>query len=425
MFRKSLLAAVVALGLFSGPVAAQSHLDLLRAGNYPAAREALARLVGGRPDADLHQAFLEALILIREGKDDRAAGALRAILDREPRFEPARRELAMLLARTGQVQGALYHAETLLGTTNDSGLRAALEGFIASQSAGKPRGITTRFSLLPSTNANGGTDAETIVIGGLPFTPDPASRATPALGLSFGITGWNRWSLSETWNATLSGSVDVRRYDHDAVADETVVAVRLDFGTAGSRHRLTFGPVADRMWKNDRPYRTRLGAGVSYQYRWRPDLVVGASATRWRQAHDDLGYLDGNLLSGALSATWIADADLTFSVALPFEVEQTGSPHLDHQSLGLRLGLDKTWNGGLSTGLNLGYSEDRYDGPYPAFGFPRKDKVTTVGLTLRSAKVQIGRFVPELSLTYERARSNIPFHDHGKIDVGLSLTQRF
>lgn len=425
MFRTPLLAAIVALGLFTGAAGAQSHLDLLRAGNYPAARAALTRLVGGRPDAGLHLAFLEALILMREGQIDRATEALRAILDREPGFEPARRELAILLARTGQTQGALYHAETLLASSRDPALRAALQGFIASQSAGKPRGFSTRFGLLPSTNANGGTDAETVIIGGLPFTPDPSSRATRAVGLSFGITGWNRWTLSEDWNATLSGSLDVRRYNKDAVADETVAALRLDFGTVGPRHRLTFGPVVDRMWKNDTPYRTRIGLGGSYQYRLRPDVVLGASATWWRQDHDDLTYLDGTLLSGALSATWIVAPDLTLSASLPFEVEKTGLAHLDHQSLGLTLGVEKAWEGGLVTGFNVGYSEDRYDGPYPAFGVPRVDKETTAGITLRHGKLRVGPFVPELSITYKDARSNIPFHDYEKIDLGLSLTQRF
>ena len=216
MLKILLLAATTALGLLAGAAYAQSHLDYLKAGNYPAARAALARLVGDAPDATLHFAFLEALILQREGNAEAAIASYRRILAKEPRFEPARRELTPLLARTGQAQGALYHAETLLATTQDRQLRAALEGFIASQSPVSPaefqRALPSCHHPTPTAERR-----QTVVIGGLPFTPDPASQAQRATGVSLGVTAWNRWMLSDRWTATLAGSVDIRRYDNDAV----------------------------------------------------------------------------------------------------------------------------------------------------------------------------------------------------------------
>lgn len=425
MLKTMFLSLAAALVLATSPANAQSHLDYLMAGNYTAARAALARVVGNDPEAPLHFAFLEALIQQREGNVEAAIAEYRRILAIQPHFEPARRELALLLARTGQTQGALYHAETLLATTQDRQLRASLEGFIASQSEGKPRGITTRFAILPSTNANGGTDADTVMIGGLPFTPDPSSQAQRATGISLGATAWNRWNLSENWTATLAGSVDVRRYDNDAVADETTASVRLDFGTAGPRHRLTFGPMIDRTWKDDTPFRVRLGLGTFLQYRLRPDLLAGANLSVWRQNHDDQTHLDGTLVSGALTANWIARPDLTLSVAIPFEVEKTGRDHLDHKSIGLGLALEKNWSNGLTTEFSIGYERDSYEGNFPLFGVPREDNVTTAGVSLRHRDLQLGRFIPELSLTYKNARSNIPFHDYEKVDLGLSFTQRF
>jgi len=54
MLKSFLRAAAAALGLWAGLANAQSHLDLLMAGDYPGARAALARLVGTGPDARLH-----------------------------------------------------------------------------------------------------------------------------------------------------------------------------------------------------------------------------------------------------------------------------------------------------------------------------------------------------------------------------------
>lgn len=405
--------------------AERAPLELLAAGDYAGARAALGRLIAGRPDAALHAAMLEAMIMVREGQRAEAAALLRQILAAEPRFEPARRELAALLAAGGQTTGALYHARTLMATTQDARLRAELQGFIAAQEAGRARGITTRFAILPSSNANGGTDARSVSVGGLPFVPDPGSRATAAIGVALGATAWNRWQLGERLDATLSGSIDIRRYDEAAVADETVAGLRLDFGVVRARTRLRFGPNADVTWKEGERYRNRVGFAVSGEYRLRPNLQLGGNVAIWSQDHPGRGFLDGTRTTGSLGAQYVAGPDLTFSLNLPFTIETARAPHLEHRDIGLTLAAEKAWPGGLISGLSLGRSWNDYDGDFPGFGTPRRDIVTTASLSLRHRDLRLRSYVPELTLTWGRSRSNIPFFDFIRRDLGLSFTQRF
>ncbi|MWD29983.1 DUF560 domain-containing protein [Aquicoccus sp. SCR17] len=402
-----------------------SPVRLIAEGRYDEARRVLAEQVAGRPDEALHLAFFQALVLIREGDTARATALLRDILSMAPDFEPARRELAVLLARTGQTGGALYHAETLLATTQDPRLRAELESYIATRRSGRPRGVSLRFALRPSSNANNGTEAETVMIGGQPFTPVPGARAVSALGVSLGATAWNRWQLSESRDLTLSASLDATRYDNDLVNDETFARLRLAYGISRPRYRLSLAPVVERSWKNDAGYRWRYGLSASAQYRLAPDLQAGLGANVYRQRHDDLAYLDGTLVSGALTVKKIQAADLAFTLGVPFEIERTERAHLDHTLLGLRLGVEKSWQNGLTTGLVLGYSVDRYKGDYPLFGEPRRDRIATASLSLRHRALRIGPFIPELTLIYTRSRSNVDFFDYTRRDLGLSLTQRF
>ena len=420
------LAAALGLVLaLAGPAPGQSHVDLLAAGDYPAARKALAAQVAGRPDAALHMAFLDGLILTRQGRLAEATAIYRQILKAEPRFEPARRELTAILAATGQTEGAVFHAERLLSTTQDQRLRAELTGLIAAQSAGKPRGITTRFSLLPSTNANGGTEADTVIVGGLPFTPDPQSRAQSAVGVNIGATAWNRWQLGERSDATLSAGFDHRHYNNAAVPSQTDAFARLDFGWTGARHRLSFGPVAEITWKGGDRYRDRLGVAVVGQYQISPRLRFGGSLGLYRQRHPVDRFLDGTLATGSVSLQRIMAPDLSLFLSVPFTIETTRAPHQTHRDLGLTVGVEKAWAGGLITGFSLGQSVNRYKGDYPAFGEPRRDRVTTARLALRHSDFRIGPFVPELTLTWTRSASNIPFHDYTRRDVGLFLSQRF
>lgn len=401
------------------------HIEYLMADNYPAARAALASTVGNLSDAPLHFAFLEGLILVRQHRHEQAAHLFRQILAVEPRFEPARRELTVLLARTGQTEGAIYHAESLLATTQDPALRAELKGYIATRSRGKPRGVTTRFALLPSSNANNGSTSDTVIVGGLPFKLDPGSRATSAIGFSLGVTAWNRWQLSERTDATLSGSIDTVRYNNTAVADETTAGLRLDFGMLSGRTRLQFGPVADITWRNDRRYRHRLGAAFSVQHVLRPNLQLGGGLTAWRQRHPQRDFLDGFLVTGSLTGSYIARPNIRFVLRVPFAIEKTNKAHLDHRDLGLTLGVENSWRNGLITGFSIGHSHKSYRGNYPGFAEPRRDNVTTASLTLRHNDIRVGSFLPELNLRSTWSRSNIPFHDFSKQDLGLSFTQRF
>lgn len=423
--RRGVASAAMALALLTSHASGQGVYPLVAAGDYEEAHKLLLAQVGGRRDAALHFAFLEALILIREGYPDKAAKLLRDILDVAPDFEPARRELAVLLAATGQTEGALFHAETLLATTQDPALRAQLQGFLATQGRAKKRGITTRFAILPSSNANGGTETETVDIGGLPFVIDPASRATRAIGVSIGATAWNRWRLSPRTEATLFGSLDVLRYDTDLIPNETVLATRLDFSTHGARHRLSFGPQADYTWRNGDGYRKRLGLAAAGEYLLRDGLQVGGGLSYFKQDYPGQDFLDGHLLEGSATMRWTVSPKLAVTAGVPFKIERTGRAHLNHRDIGLKLGLEKSWKGGLFTAFSLGYTDARYEGDFPVFGVPRHDRKTTAGLSLRHSKLRFGRFVPEFSVAYTQSKSNVEFYDFDKLDFGISLSQRF
>jgi len=74
-----------------------------------------------------------------------------------PDYEPARRELTLLLAYRGDVTAARYHAERLVAETADEQLRAGLQTFILNNTSRKPGGFALRFALLPSSNQTRGS----------------------------------------------------------------------------------------------------------------------------------------------------------------------------------------------------------------------------------------------------------------------------
>ena len=426
------LLVAVAVALFAAfPLHAQSTVapstipTHLENRDYPAARAELGQLIAGRPDAALFAAHLEALIMLRGGQPEDAADVLRQILDVAPNFEPARRELTVLLAQMGQTESAVFHAERLLNQTDDQKIQRDMEEFISTNQTGKENGISVRFTILPSTNANKGTNEDTIIIGGRPFTIDPVSKATDGLGFGAGITAWNSWRLTERWTRTLSGAIDVQEYLNHDVNDDQNTSLRFDFGRDGERNRLSFGPVLKLRMRNWNPERHRVGLSAGIQQVLNPRTRLSADVVAFRQTHRRDPFRDGNFYSGSIGIEHAFSRTLSGTVSLPFTVERTQRAHLDHNDIGLTLGVANKWRNGLNTSLSVRVQQNQFIGNFPNAAFARRDVLSSVGFSLNHSSVQIGRFTPNLGVTFTDSSSNIGFYDFSSTDMSVGFQTGF
>ena len=415
------LSAALLLLLLAAPAPAATPLELVREGRFAEARAALAPAIAGRADAALHAAFLEGLIAARQGNNDGAIRIFREILRVAPDYAPARRELAALLLITRQGEAALYHAERL--DSSNARLREQIRAAVAA-GAGPSRGAALRFSLVPSTNANRGTQAEEITIGGLPFRIDDGARAGRGTTATLGGTAWRRWRLSPAMTGTLTGSLDQSAFDDDR-ADQTVAAASFLLSRAMGRARLTFGPTYEARWLDGDLALKRpglaLAASAPLGERGRLLFSLEAQAQRFPGA----SFRDGERFEAALGYRRLAAPGLVLGIALEAERETAGVPHLGRSELGLRLEAEREWRGGLITDLELARHWDNYDGDFPGFAVPRADRVTALSLRLRHRGLAWRGLAPEVSLTALRSGSNVQFYDYDAVDVGMHLSREF
>ena len=407
-----------------GQAQAATPQDYLEQGNYDAARASLAQLVKGDPNGPLHQAYLEGQILMRQNQPAAAVDLFRDLVRIAPDYEPARRELTLLLAYRGDVTAARYHAERLVAETADEQLRAGLQTFILNNTSRKPGGFALRFALLPSSNQTRGSAEQEILIGGVPFTLNPASRASSGVGLSIGGTAWRRWQWNERWSGVGTASLDAKFYD-SALNTETTAVARFDVIRGGQRGRFSFGPIAELSFSDSDIVRRRWGAELRGAYQLRPrDLVSGALRFD-RQTYDQSPFRDGHRMRASVSYQHRLTPTLGLSFGLSQLRETTQRAHLDHHETGVSMGIDKQWKSGLSTGAILAYEQDRYDGIFPGTTTPREDDITSLTFTVQHNKVQIGKYVPRITYTYTRAKSNVALFDYDSHDIGASLSLKF
>ncbi|HDY96338.1 hypothetical protein LCGC14_0174060 [marine sediment metagenome] len=411
---------------FQSPGSAQAATpqDYLKRGEYDAARSSLAKLVANDPNGPVHQAYLEGQILLRKNQPAAAIELFRDLVRIAPAYEPARRELTLLLAHRGDVTAARYHAERLVAETADEQLRAGLQTYILNNTSRKPSGFALRFALLPSSNQTRGSAEQEILVGGVPFTLNPSSRASSGVGLSIGGTAWRRWQWSETWSGVGSASLDAKFYD-SALNTETTAIVRFDVIRGGQRGRFSFGPITELSFSDSDIVRRRWGAEVRGAYQLRPRDVVSGALRFDRQTYDQSPFRDGHRMRASASYQHRVTPTLGLSFGVSHLRETTQRAHLDHRETGVSVGVDKQWKSGLSTGVVLAFEHDRYDGIFPGTVTPREDDTTSVTFTVQHNKVQIGKYVPRITYTYTRAKSNVALFDYDSHDIGASLSMKF
>ncbi|MCU0906986.1 MAG: surface lipoprotein assembly modifier [Rhodobacteraceae bacterium] len=433
-------AALVAVAL-AGPIPAAAHdttiAQALARGDHATARRLVEAEVAGRPDAALHLAHLEGLIALRSGDPAAAADIFRAILSVAPGFAPSRAQLAVALDRLGrqdraQRAAAMPSPVGRVPQGRDARPAQAAPAAPVPPAAGPAaapaapqRGVALRFAFLPSTNLTGGTRARTVDLGGLPFRLDPGSREYGGVGLTFGATAWQGWTLGDHWRATLSGSGDVRLYGNAPRPDEADLGLRFDLARGFDRGALSFGPRVALRFKDGHLHRRQAGAGLAGEYLFGPRLRLSA-ATEWlAQAHPDEPFRDGTLVSARLGLDWAASPQTVLSLELPALREDARAAHLSHTDIGLGIGLRHAFPSGLTIGAHAFAGYNRHDGVYAGFGTARRDRVQSLRVTLSDPRLRILGHTPEFSVTRRRQDSNIPLHDVWSTDVGLSFVRRF
>lgn len=159
---------------------------LISTGQIEAARIVLE----AQSPSEADRLFFEGRVLKAQRKFPEAIRVFRQVLQIDPNYINARRELAHTLLLNRDYGPAEYHFDALLQIDQNEQMRDGYRGFLNVIEQNKPVGFSGYFSLLPSTNVNRGT-ANTVFDTTLgQFVIDPNSQAESGVGvqLDFRVT---------------------------------------------------------------------------------------------------------------------------------------------------------------------------------------------------------------------------------------------
>ena len=398
--------------------------QLLRAGDTAKARIILAALTAD-PSSDIRNEarFRSAKLLVAAGQTSRAALLLRQVVDERPDALPARLELAGLLDRMGDKDGAWRQVRAAQALGLPPAVARIVDRYSEALRAQRPFGASLEIALAPDSNINRATRSDTLgtVLGD--FAIDRDSKAKSGTGLALNAQAYRRLPLGEDASllVRLTGFGNLYRdKDFNDIAADVAAGPELNLG----RSRVQAEVGVTQRWFGQKQFMrsARVGAIVSHPLGRRTLLRLSGSAALVDNQLNDLQ--DGKSFSGQLSAEHALSA--TTGLAASLGIDRASLKDPGYSTTGWRAGLTGWRDFGRVT-LSAGAEFGRLHADERLLLFPdrREDRFLRFSLGATFRQLQFRGFAPVARFSIERNRSTIEFYDFKRVRTEFGISRAF
>jgi hypothetical protein len=375
-------------------------------------------------DIQLEARFRLALLESRNGKLETAALLLREVVDRRPNAARPRLELAGVLDRLGNKDGAWRQVRAIQASGLPPAVARLVDRYSEALRAARPFGASFEFGFAPDSNINRATRSSTLGTVFGDFDIDKDSKAKSGTGVELRGQTYRRFGLGgrdASLLVRLSSSADL--YKESAFND---IGVDLAAGPELmiGRNRVNVEAGVTQRWFGQKRFMrsARLGATVARPVGRRMQVRLSGSAALIDNQLNDLQ--DGKFYSGEVSVERALSA--TTGVAFTASATRQALRDPGYSTTGWRLGLLGWHDLGRMTftaGAEFGrlHADDRLS----LFPDKRADRYSrlSVGVTFRRLSFQ--GFAPVTRFVIERNKSSIAFYDYSRRRTEFGFVRAF
>jgi hypothetical protein len=423
----SLLSALVWAGSLSvcGCALARSTDDanisrLINTGQIKAARMMLE--AGNPSQAD--QVFFEARILKAQRRLPEAINSYRKVLQIDPNYINARRELAHTLLLNREYGLARFHFEALLKIDQNDRMRDGYHGFLKVIDQNRPMGLSGYFSILPSSNVNRGTTNTVFDTGLGQFAIAPSSRAESGVGVQLSFAGFFRQKTKAQSRISLNWGISGTSYEEDRY-NSAIGNVAVSYEQITKSGTWYVGPYYRMTWREDDADSNALGLRFGLNHRLDPKIQFSFALSHEDRDYSVQDYQDGDFSSASYNLSYQISTRLSVSGGFAFERSLPGTAHLQYDSEKTILGLSKAWKNGLQTSFGFEYGRRDFAGVFPLTSTTRSDTFSRINVSAQHTRLDISGFTPQLSCSYTLNQSNIAFHDFNAAECQVTISHSF
>lgn len=424
---RSILSALLLAGSFAlcGTAFAQDADNpsvswLISTGQLEAARAALEAENPSQAD----RVFFEARILKAQRRFPEAIRAFRQVLQIDPNYINARRELAHTLLLNRDYGPARFHFDELLRIDQNDQMRDGYRGFLNVIDQNKPVGFSGYFSILPSTNVNRGTTNTVFDTNLGQFVIDPNSQAESGVGVQLGFSGYFRHLTSPTSRISLNWGVSGTRYEEERY-NSAVGNLAVSYEQITQSGSWFVSPYFRKTWREDDADNDAHGLRFGLTHRLNDQNRLGFSFSHEYRDYAVQDYQDGTFASASVSLSHQINPSLSISGGIGFERSAPEAEHLQYDGGKLFAELSKAWEGGLQTSFGIEYGIRDYVGDYPLTSSPRDDDFYKISIGVQHSRIDIQGFTPRLSCSHTVNQSNVAFYDFNATECQATISRNF
>lgn len=368
--------------------------------------------------------FLGGLIAMGNQNYPGAIAQFQKILINHPDIPRVRLELARAYFLSGNDDGAQYHFERALAGNLPEAVVANVRRFLAEIRARRSWQFGFGFGILPDSNVNQATSAQTVMIGGLPFTLSSDARETSGVGVLWQLYGEKRWDMADRWRFTASGNLLRKDYSKKQFNDMML------YSRIGPRYLfeggdIGFGISLGMRMLGDKSYNDAQGiyADINRQLgeRWLSYASLESQQYHFAPGKGQPGTL--NTASGKLR--YLTSPVSQIEGGLDVSQDNTLSDQMHHQTLGVSLGYRSEAAFGLLYGASIRSAQSRYPAFQSFFNQYRNDTLNSLTLDLTKRNWQILGFAPVVSLTLIQNNSTIPLYRYRRTLGQFGFNRQF
>jgi|AntRauTorckE5430_2_1112549.scaffolds.fasta_scaffold03328_4 tetratricopeptide (TPR) repeat protein len=411
---------IVGSAVFAQSTDSTSTSRLISTGQIEAARSALE----AENPSEADRVFFEARVLKAQRRLPEAIKVFRQVLQIDPNYINARRELAHTLLLNRDYSPAQYHFDALLLVDQNDQMRDGYRRFLNVIDQNKPIGFSGYFSLLPSTNVNRGTTNTVFDTTLGQFVIDPNSQAESGVGAQLGVSGYFRHLTSPTSRIALNWSLSGTKYEEKRY-NSAVGNTALSYEQITGSGRWFLSSYYRKTWREDNAGNDARGLRFGLTHRLNDQNQISFSLSHEYRDYAIQDYQDGTFSSASASISHQINPSLSISGGLGFERGSPEADHLQYNSSKLFLGLAKSWEGGLQTSFGFEYGQRDYVGVYPLTTSARYDDFYKISIGVQHSRIDVRGFTPQLSCSHTINQSNVAFFDYDATECQATISKNF
>jgi hypothetical protein len=306
--------------------------------------------------------------------------------------------------------------------------------------AATPWSLEGQFSIAPSSNVNHGSLADTIDIGGLPFTLNPDAKALAGVEINLGLRARYRFRglmdlpaeasfAAFTQQIALSASAQNKAPDatgSDYAYDIVEFALGQALTDASAPVRYRVDGALGKAWYGGAELSQYARVAAHAQWGDARRAVNTVTLQAERQARQDDPHRSATILNLGLRRDWRLASGDALAMALRAQHTQSNSVEIDNDALIGSLSYDfgTVLGGRLSLGSALEIEHRRYDASVYS-NDTRRDWRHRLAVTVGFPKSGYYGFTPQVQLQIEKVDSTVDFYDQSDATLLFGLKSVF